>query len=456
VLILAACSSILVAFGSAVGISAAAGTTSRADTEISLMYSQAGMAVSPAALDVWIKAVKKRFEATHPGATLKLIPTPGTDTDQQNKVKLSMRSASTSPDVAFITNSSLGDLQASGYLRPMTKYARSSDFWKKFPSSVKAIGTYKGNVYGISLGNNLQTLFYNKKLFRKAGIALPWQPKTWAQLLQTLKTLKAKLPGVAPLFLQFGEGPGLFGSVNQTFANLLVGSSTPYMVKPNTGKWVVDSRGLRESLGFYKQVFSQGLAQPASTMTGANAWAQVMIYLKDDKAAVTLGSNWHLPLWKLPGDTNWPNVGASSLGLAKIPKQKGGGYANLLGGWMSVVSVHASPARAKLAEDLITLMQRDSSLVQLAKACAFVPPTQTAASSRGFLSFLPPHGVFSSYMSFATAAPADPGFAGYGRGVLLATSAIANDPSLEIDDLIKTIRTETETAVGASGVTTMR
>jgi raffinose/stachyose/melibiose transport system substrate-binding protein len=67
-------------------------------------------------------------------------------------------------------------------------------FTKAWSTGAKA-GTYKSKVYAISTGSNIVTgIYYNKKIFKDQGIAVP---QTWAELETACKKLQAA--GIAPM-----------------------------------------------------------------------------------------------------------------------------------------------------------------------------------------------------------------------------------------------------------------
>ncbi len=420
---------------------------------ISVMYSTTGMFVSEQVALTYMASIERQFEADYPGAKINLIPVGGSDSDEQTKVELDMRSAATSPDIAITEEGTVGELQESGFIRPLTTYADSSSFWGDLPKSIQQSDMINGQVYSANIGNNVSQLYYSKPLLAKAGIRLPWQPRTWNDILRAARRIKSVEPGVVPLFVYGGAADGAFGTVYQSFANLLVGSSTPYVVQPGTNKWVVDSPGLRESLSFYKTVFSEGLGPPPSQLVGPNIGDQLGLDLVRHTAAIALGSNWWVTFFYAPGPLQWRQV-ASQLGVAKIPTIDGPGFATTIAGWYGVVSRYTHHAR--LAWDFINLLEKVANSVTLAKVAGFVPPTHAAAASRDFMSFDPPAGQFALYANFATPMPATPGFGGYARGIELATYQVAQRPSTSISEMVNTIRTQTVNAVGAQNVVAVR
>ena len=87
--------------------------------------------------------------------------------------------------------------------------------WGQFPDNAKKAGQGVDNkLYGISMGTDTRALWYNKGLLEKAGVAVPWQPKTWKDLLDAAE------PGVVPFNVYFGKPQGE-AAVMQGFEMLL-------------------------------------------------------------------------------------------------------------------------------------------------------------------------------------------------------------------------------------------
>jgi ABC-type glycerol-3-phosphate transport system substrate-binding protein len=116
---------------------------------------------------------------------------------------------------------------------------------------------FEGKRYGIPVGTDGRVLFFNKKLFAKAGLPTDWQPKSWDEVLQAGRQLKAKLPGVTPLQINAGTAMGE-ATTAQGFIPLLYGTGKNL----DGGKWLGDTPETQAVLGFYSQLYGQGLGDP--------------------------------------------------------------------------------------------------------------------------------------------------------------------------------------------------
>jgi multiple sugar transport system substrate-binding protein len=125
-----------------------------------------------------------RFEADHPGAKVELQTVSWTDINQKVTTLVSTNQA---PDILNLDAYAnfAGDellLPAEEVLSPETQ----ADFLDKFAEN----GKYEGTQYGIPFVGSVRALFYNKDIFRKAGIEEP--PATWDQLRDAAAKISAK------------------------------------------------------------------------------------------------------------------------------------------------------------------------------------------------------------------------------------------------------------------------
>src|SRR5919108_1875242 len=125
-----------------------------------------------------------QFESANPGAKVKLQTVSWTDI---NKKVTTRGSTNQGPDILNLDAYAnfAGDellLPADEVLSPDTQ----ADFLEKFAEN----GKYEGTQYGIPFVGSVRGLFYNKDIFRKAGIKEP--PKTWDELRDTAAKISAQ------------------------------------------------------------------------------------------------------------------------------------------------------------------------------------------------------------------------------------------------------------------------
>src|SRR5579864_9449720 len=133
----------------------------------------------------------KKFEAQNPGVSIEFQTFKPTE---YNTALSAAMQAGKGPDIVH--------LRAYGALQPFAR----PEFLVPLDDKVPELKTFPrqwlggarsqadGKIYGVPFAVQALVIFYNKKVFRTAGVT---PPKTWDQFLTVLKTLKDK--GVTPL-----------------------------------------------------------------------------------------------------------------------------------------------------------------------------------------------------------------------------------------------------------------
>ena len=154
----------------------------------------------------------------------------------------------------FLINSDI----AAGYLTALDDRISSWPDWSQFKDTAKtAAQALDGKTYGIPDGTDVRALWFNKKMFEKAGLPTDWQPKSWNDIITAAQTIKQKVPGVIPLNVYAGTGVGEAASM-QGFEMLLYGIPTGTLFDKQSQKWVVDSKAFTDALTAYQQVCEPG------------------------------------------------------------------------------------------------------------------------------------------------------------------------------------------------------
>lgn len=132
-------------------------------------------------------ALIKRYEAIHRNVHIVESSVP-----QSNFVSKVLEEAAggNTPDVIVGDNPDTPDFTKAGILAPITQdMARAGLKVSSFYPGPMQAASWKGQIYGLPVGNNVELLYYNKTLLAKAGVAVP---KTWAQLQAAAKRLTDK------------------------------------------------------------------------------------------------------------------------------------------------------------------------------------------------------------------------------------------------------------------------
>jgi len=358
-------------------------------------------------MDQHMQKVKAEFEKANPGSTVQLIPIEAAENDYYTKLNLMQRSPKTAPDVVyedtFLINS---DIQA-GYLLPLDAYLQKWADWQQFQDSAKAAVTgVDGKVYGVPMGTDTRALWYNKTIFRKAGLPVPWQPKNWNDVLDAARALKSKVPGVIPLNVYSGKPAGE-ASTMQGFEMLLYGTQDKLYDKTSQ-KWITESKGFTDALNFVKTVYQEGLGPKPQQALDPNIGSIVAgQWLPQGKLAIDLDGAWLPSTWIKGGPSPWPEWN-TVLGTTMMPTQNGQppGGTSMSGGWaLSVTSKAANPA---LAFGLVsTALNKENSLAYDI-AAGQIPVRKDVAADPKYLSSNPTAPFFGKLVDITTFRPALP------------------------------------------------
>src|SRR6476659_5545061 len=189
--------------------------------------------------------------------TLKFQPS-GVD-DEQYKAKMALDLKSKSgADVIALDGIWVGEFAEAGYIKPLTDVAGSEvtswDGWSQIPKAVQANASYQDKAYGVPGGTDGRVLYFNKKIFAKAGLPEDWQPTSWQQVLDAGAKLKS-VSGVTPIQVNAGTAMGE-ATTMQGALPLLVGIGAEIY---QDDKWQGDTQNIRDVLGFYKEMMDKGL-----------------------------------------------------------------------------------------------------------------------------------------------------------------------------------------------------
>jgi multiple sugar transport system substrate-binding protein len=429
-------------------VACSSGNSGTSSKTITVAYQKFGAFVQ---MDDQMKKVKTQFEAAHPGYTVKLLPIEAAENDYYTKLSLMNRSANTAPDVmyedTFLVNT---DIQA-GFLAPLDDYLAKWPDWSQFTDASKtAAKALDGKTYGVPMGTDTRALWYNKDLFAKAGLTVPWQPKTWDDVLAAARTIKAKLPGVTPLNVYSGKGAGE-GATMQGFEMLLYGTSNT-LYDNSANKWVSSSPGFLDSLNFIKTIYGEKLAPDQQDALNPNFGTTVGTdWLPNSKLAINLDGSWMTGNWLTTGTKPWPQW-STVLGLAAMPTQNGEapGSTSMSGGWVLSVGSHAKDKQAAF-DYVSTSLNKENSLAYDVAAGQIAERADVAADP-SYLSSSPTLKFFTDLVQVTHFRPAYADYPHISDAIQVAMEAVMTG-QLTPEKAMSAFSDQVKSAVGADKVT---
>ncbi|MFE5215875.1 MULTISPECIES: extracellular solute-binding protein [unclassified Streptomyces] len=311
-------------------------------------------------MDTYLAGIKTQFESKYPGKKVEFVPIKAPDSEYYTKLQQMLRSPRTAPDLVYEDTFLINSDITSGYLKPLDPYLAKWPDWKRFIGTAKTAARGEdGKTYGVPDGTDTRGLWFDKRVFAKAGLPADWQPKTWDEVLAAARTIKRKVPGVTPINVYTGKPAGEAATM-QGFEMLLYGTGdgrTDPLYDAGSKKWITGGRGFRDALRFVETVYKEKLGPDVSDALDPNfATAVRGELLPEGRLGIDLDGSW-LPQDWLPGSGHeWPDW-SKRLGLAAMPTQDGQapGRVSMSGGW--TWAIPAKAGNPGLAFDFIRTMQ---------------------------------------------------------------------------------------------------
>lgn len=433
-------------------------TASGGKSVLKFAYSQDYMFLTPEAGKKYWGDVKAEYEKKYPNVTVEINAIPGGYTDFVTKMSLLYRDPSTAPDVSQIPTEQIGGWVNSGYFASLNDKVSSAAWWADIPDSVKALDTFDGTVYAANQGVNTTGLWYNMPVFEKAGIAVPWQPQTWQDIIDAGQKIKDSGQDVWPTEWIGGVGSGVSG-FQFSAQPMFIGSSAP-QAQSADGKWIVDSPGIRDVLQFYKDLSDKGIAAPTNVLLDPNSIYNMFADLAAQKMGILITGNWMGEVWTEDVCAPcWPE-GNKTIGVARIPTVNGtanaANTASSLGGWD--LTIGAKSQNFDAAWNFIDVAQQEQNAINLANTGGQVVTQTKLATNPKFADFAPPYQEF-----FAKIAPDATGQNGgidgssyniWATGFMQATGAIIQDPTTTVDQAAAIMKDYVTGQLGQDKVTT--
>jgi ABC-type glycerol-3-phosphate transport system substrate-binding protein len=255
----------------------------------------------------WLDGIKTRYEKAYPGSKVKFVLTP-VNNAQFTALLGGAFASKKVPDAMLVysggytTPYMLSSLQKlNDQVAQTPGFYESQNGWDLSCLNLDCKGG-KGEIYAVPNDLGTYGLFYNKALFKKAGIAAP--PKTYKELLSQCAKFKAK--GILPLAYGDRDGYSTDNWVTQDYASYMAKGD---ISKVNDGKMKYADPKLVKPLEALTQFKKQGCVNPdASTHENNDA----NTYFTSGKAAMVLMFPFVIK--------DFEKALGKNLGLARLPQ----------------------------------------------------------------------------------------------------------------------------------------
>ncbi len=159
---------------------------------------------------------------------------------------------------------------------------------------------------GVPYAAKVSGLWYNKEVFREAGLGEDWQPADWEELEAGLAQLGEILPAQSPLLIQ--QGQAMMESFLRNAGGIVYDSGT------KTAE--VDRKACQAAAGWLLGLSKKGLAKSATLWEAASS-------LRDGQAAVFFGYSDLLKAYREDGSCPWEDFW-EELGFLELPPMQEG------------------------------------------------------------------------------------------------------------------------------------
>ncbi|MGW5418816.1 extracellular solute-binding protein [Streptomyces sp. NPDC003943] len=301
--------------------------------------------------DKVFKQLAEDFTKQHPKVTIKYVNVPFGEA--QNKFKNAAQSGAGAPDVIRSEVAWTADFANLGYLAPLDgtpALKDQDDFLKQAAASTK----YNGKTYAVPQVIDSMGIFYNKKIFKEAGVEVP-------KTIDELKSVSAKIKqktGKTGLYLRgddaywflsflYGEGGDMVNADSKT-----VTIDNPAGVKAfKTVKDLVDSK--------------------AAITDATNGWDNMQAAFKDGKVAMMINGPWAVT----DTYTGKEFADKANLGIAPVPAGSAGQGAPQGG---QGLAVYAGSKNLDASYAFVQYMSSPEAQIKVAKELSLLPTRQSA------------------------------------------------------------------------------
>jgi len=271
--------------------------------------------------------------------------------------------------------------QYGNFYEPLNELYKPDDIY--FYNSWK----HNGKVYGISMGNSVEGLVYNKKVLKNAGVNVPI--KTLSGLFDAAEKIKSK--GQIPMYINFGAQWPL--QQWDKFPMIVEGSNDVYEKMLTQDKPFSGKTAYHKSLSVLKNLIDDGLTEKDLI---TNSWEDSKNAIAKGQAAMYYLGNWVIPQIIERG------AKSSNIGFMPMPSNDTGELnAQMNHDWgyaVSKFSHNKETAKAylkflidasdfeKIAGFIPTLKSKKPSLKQLSEYMSYHPKIiQTPVNSSTFI-----------------------------------------------------------------------
>lgn len=328
-----------------------------------------------------VEPMVKQFEADHPGVRVEVEQL--TWKSGLEKIQAAMASG-TQPDLCELGSTWLPRFSYEGVLADLTPvYQAEADSFLMWEST-----RWNGRVYGLPWLQGSRALFYNRDLFRRAGLDPDHAPDTWNELLDAARRIDALGDDIDGFGLNLGERYVLY----KKFMAFAWGNGGGIL--DDEGHVIINDDATVEALEFYLELSKYSLKEKQDVLDH---------HFKTGKLGMQISGSWNLRNFAADA----PDL---DYGVALVPRPAPGVGTHASFAGAEVLVVFSATKHRDLAVELARYLQAYPQAKKLSLAAPSVfPASKRALSDSAFIGD-PRVAVFVEQSLTSQTAPAHPGW----------------------------------------------
>ncbi len=305
---------------------------------------------------------EKAFEAEHPDLDVIVDQFPGSSL-KDFEIKLRLRfSSGQAPDLFHVNTNVASELASLGLLAPAPPSVVERIEANSLNAFVENAGRFDGTDYGIVSDGVWTALYYNKDMFREAGLDPERPPETWDELIEMADRLTVRAPDGSPTRagLSLRKSGFKAGTAEKWMTFLYSAGGTAFSDDGTHATF--DSDAGRAALDFYRTILFDRRIDSVDLEGDQQGFGQqrVAMFIREP----------HVMGWLRD---NYPDL---DFGVAPIPRRDTS--ISAAGSYMFAVS--ADSPHPDAAWRFAEFLTNDSSYTRYAAAAGVLPMTRSVAS----------------------------------------------------------------------------
>lgn len=283
----------------------------------------------------------------------------------------------TAPDVASIDLVYLPYFASVGALEDITDLTTELDYYEDLSPAHRRLAEYEDAVYALPFTAEASVLFYNKELFRQAGLDPEQPPTSYAEILDAARKITALGPDTYGYAIA-----GACGGCNVFEFTPHIWASGGDVLSEDGTEAMLDSPEVTEALEFYRTLWTDG-SMPNSAQTDVGT-AQSAGFAAGTVGMTPLGA-FAVPTFEEAG---------IDFGVAPLPGEDGGS-ASFAGG--DEIAIPSGSRNKEAAREFITWATGEEAQTLLAKTGSV--PVRTDLVDEIYAPLDPRFGVIADAMA---------------------------------------------------------